>query len=247
MRMKDTNCLVDIHQHIVFGVDDGAKSLDMSLDMVRSAAEQRVSVIACTAHTSVGRHEVDAEKYNRHFSELEERIMVNQIPVRLMRGAEIMYTEKTLKAIRTGSVPCLGNGRYVLVEFMPNATFELIRSAVGELTYNNIGVVLAHTERYSALNDLSRIEELKEAYGAVIQMNASTVFTAGRILPFSGVRIHRMLREQIVDIVASDAHDTKNRVCNMHAAFDFLCAKYGEECALKLCRETPLEILDIDG
>ena len=239
--------LTDIHHHLVFGVDDGSKSVEMSMDMVRAASRQGISDIVCTAHTIPGHHELDVDQYIGNFSDLENRIQKEKIPVKLIPGAEIMYTEKTLKTIKSGISPRLGYGNYVLVEFLPDVPFDLMQSAIGEITYSDIGVVLSHVERYNALSDMSRIAELRDSYEVAIQMNASAVLTAGKLLPVSGIRIHRMLKEHLVDVVASDAHNDKNRACNLRAAYDFLCEKYGKEYALEICRTRPMQILGLDS
>ena len=231
--------ICDIHQHIVYGVDDGSRNRAMSLDMLKTAAAQGVTEICCTSHIIPGYTKPDSEKYHRHLSDLTNE--AEKLGIILKPGSEIMYSEATPKLLRDGQVPCLGDGYFVLVEFMPQSPFELLKRAAADLGNAGYTPVFAHVERYQALQNQLHIKALKADYGVYIQMNAHTVISSKGL--FGNRWARKALDDDLIDIIASDAHNSSSRACNISEAFDFIRKRMGEKKAKSMTYTLPHKIL----
>ena len=183
--------LVDLHHHLVYGVDDGSRSREMSQAMLARAAEQGVTHIACTSHTRPGEHDLNMDRYLRHIDTLRGMIGESGYDITLFTGCEIMYTSRTPRLLREGKVPTLGGTANVLVEFMPETPLEFIRRALMDTAEAGFHVVLAHAERYVCLHEGDVLAALKEETYPTIQMNADTVLRAKGLF---GDRFARCLR-----------------------------------------------------
>lgn len=166
------------------------------------------------------------------------------LEIRLHPGSEIMFTTHTVQALREGSALTLANRRHVLVEFMPDTPHDALLRGVMDLCDAGYQPVLAHAERYTCLRQRDRLPQLKQSTRALIQMNAPTVLRAQGLLGDGWSR--RMLREGIIDLVASDAHNDNGRTCRMGEARKVLTRLTDEETALDLTVRNPSQILE-DG
>lgn len=200
----------DVHQHIVYGLDDGAQSRDMSIEMLRAACQDGVTTLFATPHATPGEIEFPMEKYTRRLAELSAYCAENALPLKLLPGAEILYTEHTARHLRDGLVPTLGGGVFTLVEFFPGIPYEALFQAVRQIANAGYTPIIAHIERYECLvKDYRRAYELKELVNLRLQVNASSLvrpkgFWAKRFLK-------RLLAAQAIDYIATDAHDVTHR------------------------------------
>ncbi len=234
--------IIDLHHHLVYGVDDGAKDLDMSKKMLQKAVENHVNVICCTSHATPGHAAFPWDTYLKHMETLGEWIIHENLPLTLYTGCEILFTEEAPEMARRGEIPTLANRKTVLVEFLPNAQWGQITRAVREFTNCGLQVVCAHVERYRCLHeDMDRLFELHEDYGVICQMNGSTIIRSKGL--FGDKFARKALKAGLIDVAASDAHNAESRPCNMKACRDILSKEYGEELARELTEDMPYEIL----
>ena len=225
--------LFDIHQHVVYGVDDGPRTLKTSLEMLRIAAADGISHIVCTSHASS--RGFDKKRYDRHFKALKAAAKKKGIRVKLYRGNEILYSEDAVDLIESGKIYTLGGSDRVLIEFLPYTPFEMIRQAAMTLYNGGYRPVLAHVERYGALRDLNRLVELRESFGVLTQMNSHTVLSSKGL--FGNRWVKKALRYGLIDMIGSDAHNAASRRPEMKAAYELLKSRLGMERARRLCRK----------
>ena len=233
--------MIDIHTHVIYGVDDGSRSAEMSMEMLRASAEAGVTEICCTTHCRPGHREFPRQAYDGRLGELRGFILREGLELTLHAGCEIMYTSGTAAALRGGLLPTLGGSGNVLVEFMPETPWGMIQHALREIGNAGFGVVAAHVERYACLRqEFSWLEEMKEM-GALLQMNAEAVL---RSHGFFGDRwARRALKTGLIDVVASDMHNVSSRRQNMKEAREILKKDFGESRAAELTEENPRRIL----
>lgn len=243
-RMRSGEGLIDLHQHVVYGVDDGAKSFEETQAMLKRACETGISHVVATSHITPGRKEFPAERYLTHLAKAQEWLKAERLPLTLLSGAEIYYTSETPRLLQAGYVPTLGETWNVLVEFDLDVTYERICEAVRNLGNLGYAVVIAHIERYQVLRKMKYVEELHDSYDAILQMNANTVLTKRGLLHNLWVR--KVLDAGLIDVVASDAHNTSSRTCNLRAAYDALTEQYGEEYAMQRCSLRQRDLLALD-
>lgn len=207
--------MIDIHSHILWGVDDGADSELTSQTLLSQYVEQGVGYVICTPHQNKMLHRT--ETLRCEFANFKEK--VKDVPVNFYLGAEVLYYEGMAKDIAKGELLTLGGTDYVLVEFPVSCNGEYVCDAVYELTIAGYLPIVAHIERYVNLTkkDYSAVKEA----GALIQINASvfnhkiTVKTA-----------KYLLKKELVDFIASDCHDAKYRNVNFTSAREFVKKKF---------------------
>ncbi len=233
--------ICDIHHHVVYGVDDGSQSLEMSVKMLEIAHGQGVSEICCSSHTTPGYSNLSLKTYMTRMAKLREEIDKRELGIKLVTGCEIMYTEATPEMLLAGEVPTLGDTQNVLIEFMPSAPFDMLRRCAIELTNAGYHPVFAHVERYDALREQDKMLKLKEYYGVRMQMNARTVLGTKGL--FGDKWAKQALKNHLIDLVGSDAHNTSSRKCVIGDAYAFLKERYGEKTAKRMCVSLPRRLL----
>ena len=244
-RMNKGRCasmIADIHHHIIYGVDDGSKDLEMSIGMLHRAVENDVKGICCTTHARPGHKPFPWKEYMTHIEELGGYIQKKNLPLSLFIGCEILYTEKAVEMARRGEVPTLNNRSHVLVEFLPITDWGQIEKAAREFANAGLQMVCAHVERYRCLReDMERLYTLHDEYDVICQMNASTVIRSHGL--FGDRWVKKALKAGMIDVAASDAHDISGRACNMKECRRILARDYGEEKAREMTEEMPYHIL----
>lgn len=195
--------LIDIHSHIIYGVDDGSKNIDESIKMLHLASKIGIKVIVATPHFH--EHILNPEKTYNNFYILQEKAKNTGIDLKM--GFEITLNPILLNAINLVIKHTINETQYILVDF-PGFTFhQQSRELLKLLQKNRLKPIVAHPER-NKWNSQNRkiINEIKDS-GCLIQVNAGSIMglygkTAKKAAGY-------LLRKNIVDIVASDAHEVK--------------------------------------
>lgn len=216
----------DIHHHLLYGVDDGAQSLQMSLKMAQRAYRGGTRTIIATPHVTPGVEQIDEQKFHKRLDEIHAACRQAGMDLRLLLGAEILYTDMTCRLLAEGRVPTLAGTEYVLVEFMPGVRYDALYKALEGILRAGYLPVVAHMERYACLASSPRRAEMlkKELEGVLFQMNNSTIL-GGRGF-FSDLHTRRFLEEGLIDITASDAHNLRERPTRMLEAYEKLKEDY---------------------
>lgn len=223
----------DMHSHILPGMDDGSKSMEMTLAMLRIACQEGIGTIYTTPHCMPGKGHPTQEKVERRIRQVQEAAESEGISIELRKGTEYYYMEEMLEWLEEGSIITLGGSQCVLVEFEPIAEATYIRNAVREILGFNYQPVIAHVERYASLmkNNFSTLKEMKEM-GALIQINCDSVTHAGSLHTKQSVK--KLLKQGMVDFVSTDSHRDHGRAPYMEKCAEILKRKYGENYAKAL-------------
>ena len=221
--------IIDIHSHVIWGVDDGAETREQTFQMLRAAAEDGIRKIICTPHITPGVYEFPEERFQEHLETAREFIRREGLPLRLTRGAELLYTELTARMLRDGKVPTLEESRCPLIEFSPSDSWHHILNALQNVSRAGFNPVIAHMERYPAIRTVDQVRLLKTACCAYVQVNARTLT---RKQPLLRRRyFDRLFQEMLVDFIATDTHSMPGRGTCMREGMSALKLKYGESCA----------------
>ena len=224
---------IDLHHHILYGVDDGPKSRDESLAMLALAYQDGTRRIIATPHFDPLGSCPDVMKLQVHLAELNT-VCAEKFPgLSIGLGSEVFFGEGVRRRLRSGIIPTLDGSDHVLVEFLPAVERDYLEKAVRHLANGGYVTVIAHMERYPILvknPDFARF--LKEKYGALLQVNAETFLTRRQLSVKCFLR--RAVPDGLIDFVASDAHDTVRRKTRMMEAFKTLSVMYGEDVARPL-------------
>ena len=200
--------MIDIHTHIIYDVDDGSKSLEQSIKYLKQAKKIGVNKVVCTPHMSHDKKE-NALKIVDHFKILREE--AQKLGVELYLGNEIMYSDNTVKLLKTRKIISLNNSKYVLVEFKrnENRNFDNIVSSLCDLADNGYYPILAHPEFYINYRNIDNYRILKEN-GVLLQLDSTSLIlnkTSLKTYKFA----KKLIKERLIDFVATDSHCTKKR------------------------------------
>lgn len=213
--------LTDIHQHLLWGIDDGADSKEIMYSMLREAQRQGIKTIVATSHARPGLQPFDMGLYTERLTEAQCFCKAEDLGICVLPGAEIAWTHQTPLALRQGRIPTMGGTDYVLLELWRNISWQAAQDAVKQLTRAGYCPVLAHPERYLAfIRSPKKTLQFRNETGALLQLNADTVLSPRNY--WERRFTEYLLKEGAVDAIASDAHDCINRPVNMEAAYQWL-------------------------
>ena len=235
--------MIDIHTHILPGVDDGSKSIEMSLEMARQAVQTGVDTIICTPHCMPG-------IYNNYASEsLEETFqMLRQVfreaglPVHLRKGMEVMAVRNIGELIEQKKVWTLNGSDYLLTEFSFDEDPAYCDEALQEISDKGYTPVIAHPARYYFVQEDPQIVYNWYQKGYGIQLNKGSLL--GSFGRREKATADRLMRHGLVTCVASDAHRSNTRTTRMEELQEYLEERYGAEYMYMLTEENPQRILD---
>lgn len=230
------NNIVDLHTHILFGIDDGARNLDESLEMAKSWLDQGVKTVVASPHFDV--QEDDLEEFliirDENHRILMESLKENNLDLEVLLSAEL-YFRADLS--RYDLSPFLIQGTdYLLIELPTRTVPSRIKSTFEDLIYQGYNPVLVHIERYPSLKqDLNLFYELAEM-GVVFQVNAETIING------TDSFIDACFKKNYVHLIASDAHRFDSRKPNIKEALELIPkAHYYNENAKKVVENELVE------
>lgn len=231
--------MIDIHCHMLYGVDDGAKSLEESVLMLKDAKKQGVDEIILTPHYRHGMFPYRVEKILDHYKVLCKE--AKKVGVRLHLGTEYHVNSRIVEYLDKKRCMPLGHTKYVLTEYDFETDYNYIYNMSRELMANGYVPVVAHVERYKCMTqDIGHAAELREM-GAMIQINADSVLGLdGRA---AKKFCKEMLNSSLVDIIASDSHGIKKRSSHMAKCYKYITKKYDEDYAEELMNRNPARIV----
>ena len=225
----------DLHQHVLWGIDDGPQTRKQMRALLRQDAENGIEIVFATSHAYPKTRPFDYKLYRKRLKEANEYCESKGWNLRVLPGCEIHYCSSVADRLAEGKLPTLGNTRYVLIEFSTEVSMERISSAADRLYCAGYLPVIAHVERYNRLvRSPKRAIELRDDYGLLYQVNCDT------ILHPHGFRerrfVKKMLEEEAIDAIATDAHDVQRRPVHMMEAYRKIARDYDPYYARQLVR-----------
>lgn len=232
---------IDVHCHILPGIDDGAKNMDMTREMLQIAYQEGIREIIATPHFFASKKNMPVEKVKDVFSMVEERLGQWELPIKLYLGNEIFYRREVPSKIEEGKILTLAESHYVLVEFDPGTDYAYLRDGLYHISSYGYLPILAHTERYSCLfQKKERLFDLKEQ-GVMIQVNGGSF--SGGIFDETKKKVKYLLKEDLLDFIGTDAHRDHIRSPKMMQAASYLHNKLGKQKAEQILYENPQAII----
>ena len=216
----------DIHQHLMFGVDDGPKQYEGSRAMLLTAALNGVTRVCVTPHAMPGIIPFDLDLYYEKLDKLQTEY-AEPNGIQLYPGAEIFYTDMARRHLDDKRIPTLNDTDYVLLELDPSTTYRAMLNALSDLSSGGYIPVLAHVERYHCLVSVPRrMHELKKRFKIRFQMNCYTITQKNGLLVSRFVS--KVLNDGLIDAIATDAHNANGRLDQIPAAHKIISEKYGD-------------------
>jgi protein-tyrosine phosphatase len=232
--------LVDLHSHLLPGVDDGAETVTATLALLHQAIAQGASSVVLTPHLFPEDREEKAALHGRRFGELKQIVADLGLPVELHLGAEITFRAGLSQVVSWPGCTLAGS-QYVLVDLAPGPLPLMLEQGLFELRAAGYRPILAHPERQRMLTrNPQQIARLR-AQEVLLQVDASSL--TGRFGRRSRHAATQLIRGGQVDFVASDAHDLQRRPFELDAAFDVVVQLAGRHVAEHLLTENPRRVV----
>lgn len=234
--------MIDLHCHILPGIDDGADSLEVSLEMARIAVADGITLTACTPHQMPGYYENKAADIRRAVAALQAQLDAAGIPLRLTTGADVHLVPEMARGLRDRELMTLADGRYFLFEPPHNVAPPRLADSVFDTMAAGFHPIITHPER------LRWIEDHYDTMTRLAQSGAWMQLTAGSIIGRFGKRAQywseRMLDEGLVHLIATDAHNLRGRTPRMQAAVDLVAQRLGRAAAHDMVVTRPLAVIE---
>lgn len=236
-----TDAMIDLHCHLLPGIDDGAPDLATALEMARIAVSDGIEVTACTPHIYPGLYQNDRDGIVAAVAALQSVLDEEGIALRLTTGADVHLTPDLLEGLRAKRIPTLADSRYLLLEPPHHVAPPRFEETLFMLMSAGYVPVVTHPER------LSWIETHYEIFVRLAQRGVWMQITAGSITGRFGKRprawAERMLDEGLVHIVATDAHRAQQRPPLLAEARDAVARRLGDAEATMQVTSRPSAIL----
>jgi len=233
--------LIDLHCHLLPGIDDGSKDLEMSLAMARMASSDGISTIACTPHILPGVYNNSGPAIRAAVARLRESISEAGIPIALVTGADVHIAPDLGVQLRKGQALTLNDSRYLMLEPPHHVLPPRLEDLIFGLQAAGYVPILTHPER------LSWVEDNYDVIGRLANNSVLMQITAGSLMGQFGRRprywAERMLDDGLCHLLATDAHNTERRAPRMAAARELAAQRLGPNEATNLVLRRPHGIL----
>ena len=259
---------MDMHTHILPGLDDGSDSMECTINMLKQAEEEGIRVIVATPHFGIRNTSLRVE------DEIEQLGIVRRAAdeytpgIKLVLGNELFYTDGIVNSLKRGEAKTIGGTSYALVEFSTSDSYDRICKCIRELTWEGYRPIIAHLERYKDLEgDVEAVRSLVDQ-GAAVQINCRSFVdgTAGKrddsqqrrgrglfghrrssqtgfFLERKGEWARELLSEDLVHFIASDAHDDRFRNPVYRTALESMQGCCSDETLRRIAKVNPLRLL----
>jgi len=219
--------MIDIHSHILPGIDDGARSEEDSLHMAYQAVEQGIHTIIATPHHKNNTFENSRESILMHLDILNNLFQSHEIPLTLLPGQETRINGDFINDLQNGEILPLNQTSYVFVELPFDHVPQYTESLIYDIQMHGYKPIIAHPERNQELR-----EQPDKLYN-LVRKGALTQVTTGSLLGDFGKDVGRFTREVIdhhlTHFIATDAHNTTSRPVNLWEAYDYIQDEIGAD------------------
>jgi protein-tyrosine phosphatase len=219
--------MIDIHCHILPGLDDGVRDLDESLNMAMLAVNEGISKIIATPHHANGVYDNFPSSVIPVLQALNEVLQEREIPLVILPGQEIRVHRELIDGVQRRECLTLNEGRYILIELPSSHVPKTTEDLIYELQVEGLRPIIAHPERNREIADNP------DVLFALIQEGALSQVTAHSINGHFGAKVKKLAlelcRRNLAHVVASDAHHPKLRPFGLREAMEVVAAEIGED------------------
>ena len=264
---------MDMHTHILPGLDDGSQSMDQTVNMLKAAYEEGIRVVVATPHYGIRNPGFRLDEAKKALAETQKKADELTPGLRLILGSELYYSDGVIDALERGEAATLGGSSYALVEFSTGDSRDRIDQCIREMTWKGFRPVIAHLERYKCLEgDVEAVRRLVEQ-GAVVQINCRTFMDGaaakpgeeenankksllgklglsnrypnqtGFFLERKGDWARALLAEGLVHFIASDCHDDALRRPIYRTALESMEGCCSEQVLRSITRDNVIKLI----
>ena len=209
--------IIDMHCHILPGVDDGAVSMEDALEMAHQALDSGITHVVATPHYNYGSCASMSEIKDAYL-EFLDALEYEQLPLRVQLGMEILASDDLPQRLQEKKVWTYPGSHYFLVEFLPGESPAYMDQLLADCKAAGFTPVVAHPERYYAVREEPQLVKHWNELGYGVQINRDSLL--GRFGNYTAQCAEYLLRHRWANCIASDAHNPHHRSANWEPAFD---------------------------
>ena len=233
----------DLHCHILYGVDDGAQTIEDARALIDGAYSSGTRTICFTPHYNPFR-KLDSAGAEETFRTFSAEMKETYPDLTLCLGAEILYHQKIVDSLSRGACRTLNGTRFVLIEFLPDDEGSHIVQSLETVAARGYTPILAHAERYHSFLRHPKYALMLAEQEIPIQLNVRSVIGEnGKIVKKFCLRL---LKEGAAAVIASDAHDPEYADARLSEGFRMVSDKFGPEYATTIFCRMPRIFLGLD-
>jgi protein-tyrosine phosphatase len=234
--------MIDIHHHLLWGLDDGSRSLEDSIAMARIAAADGITHVVCTPHAN-GQYVYDPHVVTEKIATLQQAVNDAGIELKLGKGCDFHLSYDNIQEAKVDTARFSINGLgYLLVELPDYGISPALTETFYQLQIAGLTPILTHPERNPTLQaDQTRMEEWMRG-GLLVQVTAGSVL--GQMGKQAQRMAHQLLTNRWAHFLATDAHNTTSRPPKMREAYELVAEKYSPDYAHALCVGNPLAVFN---
>ena len=242
---RDARSMIDVHNHLLSGFDDGSREWAETLAMCRIAVQDGIKIIVATPHSLNGDYISDPLQVTDAVDRLNRDLEIRKLPLKILPGMEVRIVPELIELATQGKILTLGRGRFLLVEFHPAHVPSGFHNLVEQARDAGYGIVLGHPEKnFGVLHDPDFLTQLLRRFTEwelLIQISADSV--TGEAGSLYRKMARHLLKHGMVHIIASDAHSSRFRLPKLSAAVDITAKLVGTEKARQLVWDIPRAVL----
>lgn len=235
--------MTDLHSHILYGVDDGAETIEMTLEMLSMASKTGTRHLVFTPHCNIpgGYENYINDVIVGRFEKVKREIRRNNIDINVYLGMEVFGTLDICPLIDMGAIITLNKSRYMLIEFDFGEDPAVISEILARVHSMGITPVMAHPERYIAVQQYPLMVFDWVTSGCLMQLNRGSVTSKfGQLVKDTAIFL---LNHNLIHVCASDAHKPYARTPVLNDAYDYIEKRYGSDRAQRLFKINPKNII----
>lgn len=217
--------MIDIHCHILPGIDDGAQSLEDTINMARAAVEEGIHTIIATPHHKNSKYENPKELIIPKVEEVNQVLTNEGIDIKILPGQEVRLYGEVIEDLEKNKILSLNHTQYLFIEFPSNHVPRYAEKLLFDLQLKEITPIIVHPERNQ------EIIERPEVLYNLVKKGALTQVTASSVSGHFGKKIRnfsfQLIEANLTHFIASDAHNVGNRGFKMAETMDIIESKYG--------------------
>lgn len=235
--------MIDIHCHILYGLDDGPQDLEQSMELIRELKKKGVEKIIASPHYISGDDYVPGcEEIREKVKLLQEEIDKEDLGIKVYSGMEVYASHDTVERIKNNEILSLNDSRYILIEFPMQMVPKYMSDLLFAMQLEGFTPIIAHPERYCSDYRKNKLLDNLVDKGVLLQINSESILgTHGKKAKKAA---YHLLRKGKVHLVASDSHSTKRILSDIKKIEKIISDICGVENAERIMYVNPQRVLE---